>query len=71
MTMLKQIGCDTMKDKVILLFSDHLWSVCNNSDRDIADFFFSHSWRAPVNDKYVIIIDLKNNKRVLKRKEDF
>lgn len=60
-----------MIDKIILLFSDHTWSICNNNKKDISDFFFSHHWRAPVGDKYIIIIDLKNNKRTIKRKEDF
>lgn len=59
-------------DKVILLFSDHTWSICNNNKENIADYFFSHHWRAPIGDKYVIILDLKNNnKRIIKRKEDF
>ena len=59
-----------MIDKVILLFSDHTWSVCDNNKESIADYFFSHHWRARVGDKYVII-ELKNNKRIIKRKEDF
>lgn len=60
-----------MIDKVILLFSDHTWSVCDNNKENIADYFFSHHWRARVGDKYVIIIELKNNKRIIKRREDF
>lgn len=60
-----------MTNKVVLLFSDHTWSVCNDNEKDLSDFFFSHHWRARIGDKYVIILDLKNNKRIIKRKEDF
>jgi hypothetical protein len=60
-----------MIDKVILLFSDHTWSICDNNKENIADYFFYHHWRARVGDKYVIIIELKNNRRIIKRKEDF
>jgi hypothetical protein len=61
-----------MIDKVILLFSDRTWSVCDNNKENIADYFFSHHWRrAPMGDKYVMIIELKNNLQSIKRKEDF
>ena len=58
-------------DKLILLFSDHTWSICDNNKENIADYFFSHHWRAPISDTYVIILHLKNTKRIIKRKEDF
>ena len=62
-----------MTDMVILLFSDHTWFACVNNEKDISNFFLNHFWRVPLADKYkdVTILDLENNKRTTKRKEDF